>query len=670
MSSIFNSKPPGPALVAELKARGSTSINQWHASKVAWVHIQSFASSCDRNTLGRGQIMSNSNSKDNYTSNYERPLPGVKSVKVTKQGELGTTRKCSIELQAWTDEQLNEIAKCYFLPGMSVRVQFGWNIDADGAKTTGPITKMRSDSRANCLIFAITEQNTANYDGFQGKITNYSYSLNTDGGWDITLEIVSAANLMAETKVESTTNNCECTAEVGGEKVNLSNSDILVAFLKAVLDEDNLKSLMETLGLSPAEHSAAVKFHGLNRTALGEPGSNFFADWLGMDSVSLADGTTEFFISVKAFHTILNYYSLPSAGRDFIFGKIDTKDVYLSIQNQNLAIQAAGSSDPRVCLLPGARNPVIAEPTTPSAFTFSGGEKVVELDKILINTIFIMKTIKELSDQADAKKGLSLQTLLSSIYTSINTKIGNLWNLEIVDASNSTSICDEDREEPTLSIVDTSQSGAPVETWIEPVGYDLNKSIVRDFTLQTKLTDSMKSMALYAYIPSQKGKDPCQDQYKAFTQRNSVKNLALPKSADSAATKGKDIPCDMKSGDVECKTSTKSPYTKLYEARLELVDGITDENVTALESARSGFMGAESQARSATAPACNTLLPFEWSFTLDGIGGFKFGQYVMHPRIPEGVRKDLLFQVTSVEHDISENDWKTTVNTIVRYRKQ
>jgi len=667
MNSIFNSKPPGPALVAELAARGSTSINQWHASKVAWVHIMSFASTCD--TYGEGMLVSNSSNKDNYIAGYERPKPGIKSVKVTKQGELGTTRKCSLELQAWNDAQLNAIAQCYFLPGMSVRVQFGWNIDASGANTNGPFTTMYSDSRANCKIFAWTEQRTPNFDGFQGKVSNYSYSLNTDGGWDITLEIVSAANLMAETKVESTTNNCECTVEVDGDKVKLSNSDIIVSILKGVLDEDNLNILMESLGLPAAQHSAAVKFHGLNRTALGEPGSNFFNDWLGWEAGSLSDGTTEFFISVKAFHTMLNNYSLPSAGGDFIFGKVDTNGVYLSTQNQLLALMAAGSSDPRICLLPGARNPVISEPTTPSAFGNAGGEVAIELDKILINTMFIMKTIKELVNQADTR-GLNLQTLLLTIHTAINIKIGNLWNLEIVDASNTTSICDEDREEPTLSIVDTSQSGPPVETFIEPIGYDPRRSIVRDFTLQTKLTDSMKSMALYAYVPNQNTYDTCLNQFKAFTQANLVKNLALPKSADTAKTKGKDMPCELKSGDVECKTSTQSPYTKLYEARLELVEGITDENVTAVESARTAFMGAQAQDRSATGPACNTLLPFEWSFTLDGIGGFKFGQYVSHPRIPADIRKALLFQVTAVEHDISENDWKTTVNTIVRYRKQ
>jgi hypothetical protein len=665
MSSIFNSKPPGPALVAELAARGSTSIGQWHASKVAWVHIMSFASTCD--TYGEGMLASNSSNKDNYIANYERPKPGIKSVKVTKQGELGTTRKCSLELQAWNDTQLNAIAKCYFLPGMSVRVQFGWNIDASGANTNGPFTAPYTDSRANCKIFAWTEERTPNFDGFQGKITNYSYSLNSDGGWDITLEIISAANLMAETKIESTTNKCECTTEIDGEEVKLNNNDLAMAIVKVLGDKDSAGPLINSLeGCSEAKDYALVKMDAIARSPFGSVKDGFFDSKQGFvntfsGAAARGMGTEESYISVQALHEMLNYYSLPSSGKDYVFGKVNTSDVYLSTQGQFGQLFGFGSSDPRVCLLPGADNPVNTKPTTPSAFK---GTKV-ELNRILVNVIFIMKTLKDLSDQTKSEKGINLQTILTAIHTAINNKLGNLWSIEIVDAS--LAVCDFNRDEPTLQIVDTTDSDAVVEVEIEPIGsYNPRNSIVRDFTLQTKLTDSMKSMALYAYIPNSKSSDPCLDKFKAFTQTNSVKNTTQP-TADKATTKGKDIPCESKVGDVECKTVTTSPYQKLFDAWQALKENLTDDNVTAMETARNEYAGSSAEA---TKPLCNTLLPFEWSFTIDGIGGFKFGQYITHPRIPAEIRSVFKFQVTSVEHDISENDWKTTVNTIARYRKQ
>ena len=61
-------------------------------------------------------------------------------------------------------------------------------------------------------------------------------------------------------------------------------------------------------------------------------------------------------------------------------------------------------------------------------------------------------------------------------------------------------------------------------------------------------------------------------------------------------------------------------------------------------------------------------MPFEFSFTLDGIGGFGFGQMVSSDRIPETIRNGFNWQVTSVEHSVTPNDWSTTVNTVCRYK--
>ncbi len=60
-------------------------------------------------------------------------------------------------------------------------------------------------------------------------------------------------------------------------------------------------------------------------------------------------------------------------------------------------------------------------------------------------------------------------------------------------------------------------------------------------------------------------------------------------------------------------------------------------------------------------------LPFEFSFTVDGIGGFEFGQMVSSDRIPQEIRDNFEWQVTTVEHSITANDWTTTVSTVCRF---
>jgi hypothetical protein len=64
------------------------------------------------------------------------------------------------------------------------------------------------------------------------------------------------------------------------------------------------------------------------------------------------------------------------------------------------------------------------------------------------------------------------------------------------------------------------------------------------------------------------------------------------------------------------------------------------------------------------------IVPFEFGFTVDGIGGFSFGQMVSSDRIPSAVKKAFEWQVTTVEHTVTPNDWTTTVNTVMRYKKK
>jgi hypothetical protein len=640
MSVLNNVTVPG-GLLTELANRAKTTIGLWDGGKAAWVHMMSFSDKC---TPTYGIIQSNGNPE--YTAKFQRPTPNIKSLKVAKQGELGTTRKCTIELQAWTDEQLNSIAQCYFLPGMSVRVQFGWNIDSSGTRAQPPIEALLRDSEANCQIFERAGSDAC-YDGFQGKVTNYQYSLNVDGGWDITLEIISAAAMLAETKVDGTANNCECKARGGDSEVPVSNIDIITS-LQTMLPTNDSPNELKNLGLSN-DHWAVIRYNTPGRTAFGEEKTGFMA-WL---SNTFDSDVEESFITVRAFHEIINSYGKPD-----LFGKIDNKGVKLQVKHPSYLM----SSDPRVCYVPGARlsdRSIVSVMKGSPAAALVGNELI--LDNVLINCIFLVKCIKELGDQSESEKGLSLQTLLQSIHNTINAKLGNLWNIEILDASGNCTT-----EEPMLQIVDVSSAESNTPIQVEPAGYNPRTSIVRDFKLETKLTDAMKSMALYAYTPNQGNSDPCLNKFEAFRQ-NKAANLTEPK-AETTEAKGSKIDCTLKSNEsLECENKPDI-YEKFFKSLTELKKEVISDTVGAFEAARSGLIGKLNETGKGN---CPTILPFEFSFTLDGIGGFKFGQYVTHPRIPEGIRNQLKFQVTSVEHQISDtNDWTTTVNTIARFNSK
>jgi len=697
--NVFNGGAVKQRVISELRNRSSTNLNQWHIAKTAWVHIMSFSNVCS----GNGQISSNQpqNGGTYYIANYERPLQGIKSVKVSKLGELGTTKKCTIELQAWTDEQLSNIGKCYFIPGMSVRVQFGWSLNSDGTPGKTPLLDTLTDAQANCRIFSTSTEDNPNYDGFQGKITNFSYNLNVDGGWDITLEIISAASLMSDVKIESYDNKCDCKKD-DDKKTNLSDSSLSIAILKATKDSSLLKLIEQDLvglGVNIAEDTAVIDLNSDARTAEGEDNTGFLSNtgaafrqavgWV-KNAVTFDDentgpqytetsGTTETFISLRALHHLINYYSLPSTstGR-YVFGRVDAKsNIYISTQGfyKNQGVIEVGSSDPRICVLPGGQNPLpdpsqlTGKPTAllaaaPSDTNIKG--PVIDLTRVLVNTIFIRKTLKSLAEQSQKEKGVVLKDFLTSIYTSVNTCLGNLWNFEIVDATSQTGKC-TDSDDPLLQIVDTSTYISNTPASIEDIApYNPRNSIIRDFNLETKLTDEMKSMALYSTIPPQGSKNLCIDEFKAFSLGGVIKNNALPPEAFAA--KVKEIECSFAQDGVTCKQTTDTPAMKVVFAFQKSTINLIDDNVTGFEAARSEYYA--DRRKGSNDPSCNMVLPFQWSFTLDGIGGFKFGQYITHPRIPKEVRDSFRFQITAVEHDLSDGDWKTTINTIARFYKE
>jgi len=123
----------------------------------------------------------------------KRPEVVIESVQIKAQGNLGTTRSCTIKFIAFTQEQADELAACYCVPSMSVRVQFGWNRGANGDPVPGPTEDKLTDNRAVCKINN-TRNSYVNYDGLQGMVGKYSMTFNKDNmWWELTLDVTASS---------------------------------------------------------------------------------------------------------------------------------------------------------------------------------------------------------------------------------------------------------------------------------------------------------------------------------------------------------------------------------------------------------------------------------------------------------------------------------------------
>ena len=177
-----------------------------------------------------------------------RPPPGVTQIESEDMGVATNHKKTTINFTAWSRSQVDYLDPFFFQPGNSICVEWGWNfyprealLDVanvgsnpsyakgkdmnDGMKTM--VNNLRAkdpdyilpkitewNDEQNYLYqegtgmvglwnssFAVKKQlkkGRGNYSFVLGMISNFSYSLRADGGYDCTVEITSVSYLMSQ----------------------------------------------------------------------------------------------------------------------------------------------------------------------------------------------------------------------------------------------------------------------------------------------------------------------------------------------------------------------------------------------------------------------------------------------------------------------------------------
>lgn len=676
----------------ELEARSNNLI--WSATRFPWVHVQSFSSGCSESyrilkSFGGPQNLASQNQTIEtayssfetvipglYETNFSRPRPVITEVKVKKRGELGSTREVSISFLAFTDAQLGELQKCHFIPGMTIRVQFGWSVGAsNGAVAPQPYTENpMSDAKAICAMTKLSAD-SAVYEGMQGIVTNFTYNLTPENFWQCTVTMTSVSDTFVDAKVTSTC--CPCPKDSNPSDASSDKPEDVPDLLRFFIDigtnlEANRKIYQSVFGSPRTDVKAArLQYEGLIRNPNGSEPSllNIFST-KGLSEVSaaiknlLSEGTKETFISFGALEEAINKIALPLDK----FGKNSLGQV----KSTNILIKShplLESADPRVCILFGTKKAKkivkVVSGDEPIAYT----ENYVRLSNIMINTVFLASVFKQSGD--------TVQAFLQTVLNEVSRVCGSLWSFEVVST---TEFCDADNESPTISIVDqTVLNETPSNSEfprIFSIPTNPNNSVVRDVKLDLKLTDSMKTQALYSNR-QQSSTSTCDKNAECngvvLQPFGLVPGATVPVRNTAIEPTVKKIPkdceCTKVTDPTPPETVQKTPKETYDEAFAELFNedaGSVDD--TSVNNAIKQLVIAYSSG-SATKQSCSKLvLPLEFSFTVDGIGGFKFGQTVTSTRIPQNIRDQMYFQVTAVEHTLTPQDWTTTVNTVARFR--
>ena len=174
-------------------------------------------------------------------------------------------------------------------------------------------------------------------------------------------------------------------------------------------------------------------------------------------------------------------------------------------------------------------------------------------------------------------------------------------------------------------------------------------SIVHDFKLTAKLPDSATTLS---YVLNQDPDNVSENEIAPYV--NLMYTFGDKEKAEKAVERFSKLHLDN--------------LDILYTLKSQYGNNIIYENIrTKLEDALAKHMlypfAEIKKSQQATAP----IFPWDASFTIDGINGFRYGDIVTFEVLPERYRVNTVFSVIGVNHDLAQDgQWKTEIKCIMR----
>ena len=143
-----------------------------------------------------------------------RPIPGVKDISVGYKGggmKIGSTRTGEINWSCWTWDELDRLTPHFLSPGKTVLLEWGWtgvgalkNVKLlDIFKNDDALAKSFHPKKIddlNSKIAGHIQDQDGHYDAILGLIQNFSWTVNENGGFDCTTNLISPGVTLLQIK--------------------------------------------------------------------------------------------------------------------------------------------------------------------------------------------------------------------------------------------------------------------------------------------------------------------------------------------------------------------------------------------------------------------------------------------------------------------------------------
>ena len=159
-----------------------------------------------------GFLPRDANSSYTYGSYGFSPMPGIESADI-KTLNRGSIKKATVKLKANNREQFAILDLLYMRLGYTVLLEWGNSLYINNQRKSKTVLRNTLveefffETESNGSYFDILDkiedkrdEYSANYDGIVGKVSNFNWSFNVDGSYDIELTIISLGDVIESLK--------------------------------------------------------------------------------------------------------------------------------------------------------------------------------------------------------------------------------------------------------------------------------------------------------------------------------------------------------------------------------------------------------------------------------------------------------------------------------------
>ena len=240
--SFVLGKPIDSLLVKQVEARQNILGNSnrivegdysFFLQKMPWIKLTSAVDVGSSDQLARLNVLTNgvnlagSSEVEGYqdTSLGIRPKPGITSMNLNTHNRYGSLRTATVQFIVHSVEQLNIYEQLFMRPGYSALLEWGHSKYLD-AKTSAYKVKdiptlidffkgegsPKTKTELYRKIDALRKEYNYNYDGMYGLIKNFSWSIQQDGTYACSVDIVSIGSTLESLNINVAVTNSEIQA--------------------------------------------------------------------------------------------------------------------------------------------------------------------------------------------------------------------------------------------------------------------------------------------------------------------------------------------------------------------------------------------------------------------------------------------------------------------------